>query len=77
MAMGMTPYKNHNSGVTAYALGKDSIRIRFKEGSVYLYTNKVTGSEHVRQMKKLAKEGRGLSTFISTVVKNKYAEKIT
>lgn len=74
----MIPYKNLNndSGVTHYALGKDSIKIRFKEGSVYLYTNKITGSEHVRQMKKMAKEGRGLSTFISTVVKNKYAEKL-
>lgn len=74
----MVTYKNlnNNSGVAAYALGKDSIKIRFKEGPVYLYTNKVTGSNNIRQMKKLAKEGRGLSTFISTVVKNKYAEKL-
>jgi hypothetical protein len=74
----MTAYKNleGNSGVTAYEIGEDSIKIRFTNGPVYLYTNSVTGVNNIKQMKKLARAGRGLSTFISTTVKDKYAAKL-
>jgi len=42
---------------------------------VYLYTNAVTGERHVAEMKKLAAKGKGLSTYISQHVKDRYAEK--
>ena len=73
----MIRYKNINghSGVLAYELGPDFIRVQFTGGVVYLYTNKVTGRRNVDYMKSLAVRGRGLSTFISTTVKDRYAFK--
>lgn len=55
----MTPYKNLSgkSGVTAYEVGADYIRIRFKEGATYLYTFARPGAAHVIEMKRLAQEG--------------------
>ena len=74
----MKPYRNlnGNSGVLAWEAGKDFIKIRFRGGDVYLYTHSVTGQRHVEQMKKLAAEGKGLSTYISQHVKEKYTEKL-
>ena len=59
----------------AYALGSDHIDVQFIDGAVYIYTNKSAGAANVKHMKELAKQGRGLSTFISTTVKNRYEEK--
>jgi hypothetical protein len=74
----MIKYKNleGRSGVTAYEAGTNSIKVQFIDGSVYLYNNMATGVENIRQMKSLAKTGRGLSTFISTNVREKYAKKL-
>jgi len=73
----MKPYQNHagDSGVLAYEAGGDYIKIKFLGGEVYLYTNAVTGERHVAEMKKLAAKGKGLSTYISQHVKDRYAEK--
>jgi len=73
----MERYKNLNgdSGVVAYALGRDYIEVRFRDGPVYTYTYEQPGREDVERMKILAKAGRGLSTYISTVVKDRYAFK--
>lgn len=74
----MKPYKNlqGDSGVLAYEAGRDYIKIKFRPGEVYLYTNAATGAHHIAQMKKLAAEGRGLSTYISRHVKDRYAAKL-
>ena len=73
----MVPYKNSagNSGVMAYAIGDDSISIQFVDGTIYVYTNKSAGVGNIKHMKELAKAGKGLSTFISTTVKDRYEQK--
>jgi hypothetical protein len=73
----MIRYKNldGDSGVFAYEIGPDFIRVQFTGGVVYLYSNKVTGRKNVEHMKGLALLGRGLSTFISRIVKDRYAFK--
>lgn len=74
----MPRYKNQsgNSGVIAYEIRKDSILVTFAGGDVYEYSYKSTGKENVEAMKALALSGKGLSTFISTRVREKYARKI-
>ena len=73
----MIRYKNleGHSGVTAYEAGPDSIRVQFTDDRVYLYTYKSAGKRIIEKMKELAKTGKGLSTYISQKVKDKY-EKI-
>src|SRR5215204_392535 len=70
-AKDMQRYKNLNSGVDAYELGPDYIITRFGD-YYYLYSNKVTGADKVKQMMKLAIKGEGLSSFISKLVKKNY-----
>ena len=65
-----------NSGVTAYETGADYIKIRFVDGSVYLYNYDSAGKHNIDQMKKLAKKGNGLTTFINTTVKYDYAKRL-
>jgi hypothetical protein len=74
----MEPYKNQNgnSGVVAYEIGADSIKVQFSDGSTYLYTYKKSGKRNVEKMKKLALAGEGLSSFISSVVHKRYATKL-
>ena len=59
-----------HSGVGVYEIGTDFIRVRFREGSVYLYTRASTGVREIEQMKVLAERGEGLTTFISTKVRS-------
>ena len=56
---------NDDSGVAAYEIGAAFIRVRFKDGSVYLYTNDATGVDNIQHMKQLAEAGDGLNSFIS------------
>ncbi|RKS25617.1 hypothetical protein CLV94_0655 [Flavobacterium endophyticum] len=74
----MVPYKNKSkkSGIAAYELSNDSIKIRFADGETYLYTNESTGKDAVEQMKRLAVAGRGLSAYISQNVKDRFADKL-
>ncbi|MDK3024940.1 hypothetical protein QO239_20310 [Cupriavidus taiwanensis] len=73
----MEPYRNlsGNSGIDAYELGPDHIRVRFDDGRVYTYDYRSTGRGNVEQMKRLAIAGRGLCSFISQVVGKHYAHK--
>lgn len=73
----MQPYPNRagNSGVIAYAIHADSICVRFVDGTDYLYTYRSAGRANVECMKRLARAGRGLSSFISRHVKDRYASK--
>ena len=70
--------KHGNSGVTHYSTGEDFIAIKFKNKSgEYIYDYETNGKEHIEAMKKLAREGRGLSTYISQhpEVKNYFKRK--
>jgi hypothetical protein len=65
-----------NSGVVAYALHRDSIVVRFQDGSTYEYTLQSAGAARLDTMKRLAIAGRGLSTFIAQQVHAGYARKL-
>lgn len=64
-----------DSGVAAYEIGTDYIRVQFKDNSVYLYTYASAGSNNIEQMKRLAEAGDGLNAFINKNVKKRYARK--
>ena len=70
----MHKYKNlrGNSGVRAYKTEPDRIIVRFVNGETYTYTYATAGKENIEHMKALAVNGRGLSTYISQHVKDKY-----
>ena len=74
----MERYRNlgGDSGVVAYEIGDDSIKVQFSDGSLYLYNYQSAGRHNIEQMKSLAIAGRGLNSFISTVVKKRYASKL-
>lgn len=78
----MHRYRNTSgeSGVVAYEIGKDSgtdsITIEFAGGERYLYTERSTGAENIARMQELAREGRGLSTFVSQHIRSRYARKL-
>jgi hypothetical protein len=63
----MQPYGNvaGNSGVSAFEILPDGIRVRFVNGATYLYNYRTPGRAHVEEMKKRARAGRGLSSYIS------------
>jgi hypothetical protein len=71
-------YRNQsgNSGVVAYAVMPDAIAVQFADGGVYLYSHDCPGRRHVSRMKALAREGRGLSTYISRHVGNRFAARL-
>ena len=73
----MERYRNlgGDSGVAAYEIGQNFIRVQFNDGSIYLYTYTSTGSHSIEQMKQLAAGGQGLNAFINTNVRKAYARK--
>jgi hypothetical protein len=75
----MESYANYggNSGVAAYATASDSITVRFKDGSVYLYNDRIAGASNISYMKVLANQGQGLNSFINTNVRKQYARKLS
>ena len=74
----MERYKNlgGDSGVVAYEIGDDSIKVGFSDESLYLYTYGSAGQHNIEKMKELAVAGRGLNSFINTNVRKKYASKL-
>lgn len=65
----MKTYKNisGNADVKSYQLYLDAIKIRFADGSIYLFTHENSGEENVTRLKALAIEGKGLSTYIRDI----------
>ena len=74
----MIRYQNlgGTSGIRLYEIGTNSITVQFQDGSTYLYNTSSTSSDNISQMQRLAVAGRGLNSFISTVVKKGYAAKL-
>lgn len=64
-----------DSGVHAYEIGADFIRVQFSTGVVYLYTYASAGMQNIERMKQLARNGDGLNAFINTTVRKAYARK--
>jgi hypothetical protein len=76
----MIPYgreaRSAKSGVVAYALHDDAIDIEFANGEVYRYDASAPGAVDVELMERFARAGRGLATYISKYVKDRYAAKL-
>jgi len=74
----MQRYQNHSgeSGVVAYEIDAGSIKVEFKNGDRYLYTEDSAGGANIARMQALARAGRGLSSFISQHVHDRYARKL-
>jgi hypothetical protein len=69
----MKRYGNRNSGISAYEIGDNHIKVKFSDRSViYTYSYRKAGKIHVENMKKLAKDGKGLNTYINQHVKDSY-----
>jgi hypothetical protein len=64
-----------DSGVLGYELRTGSIIVQFQDGWKYEYTAASAGANIIGTMHRLAIAGRGLSTFISTSVRERYARK--
>lgn len=74
----MRRYKNRSgrSGIQAFESGPEFIRIRFRdEDLIYIYNYTQPGKTDVEVMKRLAEAGRGLSTYISRYVRERYAHR--
>ena len=74
----MQRYKNRSgdSGVVAYDIGDKSITVEFRGGDRYLYTAESSGAANIAIMQRLASAGLGLCTFISKVIRSRYACKL-
>lgn len=68
--------RNGESGVVAFATGPRGIAVQFVDGSVYVYDLDKPGRLHVTEMKRLARDGQGLSTYISQRVRDNYARRL-
>jgi hypothetical protein len=66
----MEPYSNlsGDSGVLAYQIGSDYLIVQFKQGqyTFYKYTYSSAGNLVIENLKNLARQGRGLNSYIST-----------
>ncbi len=74
----MERYQNleGHSGVTGYETGPDSIIVEFKHNARYRYTYSSAGKRVIERMKALARSGRGLSTYISKTVREKFEKQL-
>lgn len=69
--------QSRESGVVAYDIDAGQIIVQFRNGERYLYTEDSAGAANIATMQELARAGRGLSSFISQHVHDRYARKIT
>ena len=76
----MIPYgdkgRSARSGVVAYELHDDAIDIEFANGDVYRYDTTTPGPVDVELMKRFARAGRDLATYINRYVRDRYAKKL-
>ncbi len=64
----MKTYKSRsgkNSGVIAYEIGDDFIKVQFQSNHVYTYSYRSSEKSIIEKMKNLATNQKGLATFIS------------
>ena len=55
-----------------YEIEDTAIIVQFVHGAKYKYSYASAGKENVEEMKRLAISGKGLSTYISQHVKDRY-----
>lgn len=64
-----------DSSVVGYEIGSDFIKVQFSDGSIYVYTYASAGASNIEHMKRLARSGQGLNSFINRVVRKAYARR--
>lgn len=69
-------YLSGHPGVAAYELDGNSITVEFHKSSRHLYTSASVGAEHIRQMQQLARRIAGLPTFVSRLLRERYARSL-
>lgn len=74
----MIPYQNKNntSGIAAYEMGPDYIRIEFTTGAVYEYDHAHTGAAQIEHLKYLAEQGKGLNSYLNRNVHQQYSRRL-
>lgn len=75
----MEQYKgqnDHHTGVRAYEMLPDGIILEFQDHSKYLYNYEKPGKHHVEEMKRLAKTGSGLTTYVNQHVRENFKRKL-
>tara|TARA_R110000850_G_scaffold50499_5_gene123852 strand:+ start:1212 stop:1430 length:219 start_codon:yes stop_codon:yes gene_type:complete len=71
----MEKYRNSggDSGVSSFDIGTDYITVKFSRNTrTYRYSYIKAGQHHVENMKRLARSGSGLNSYINRYVKNLY-----
>lgn len=63
------------SGVIAYEVSPGAIVVQFNNGWKYEYTEGSAGAATIADMQRLARAGRGLSSYISVHVRDAYERK--
>lgn len=75
----MERYKNLSgqSNVVAYELSEGAITVQFASGTyrTYVYDSKRPGPVMVAELQRLAMAGRGLNSYISSIVKSNFSHK--
>ena len=66
--------KTGDSPITHYKIDSDRIAVWFTDGksNPYVYPEYLVGSKHLKELKKHAVDGEGLSTYISQHVREKF-----
>jgi hypothetical protein len=74
--VGMESYTHSgNSGVIAFAIGRNHIDVQFVDGHVYRYAPPRLSRAELDEMIERARRRRGLATFISQNIKDRYVKK--
>lgn len=71
----MERYRNSggDSGVSSFEIGINFINVKFSGSTlIYRYSYRKAGQLHVEKMKKFARIGHGLNSYINNYVKNLY-----
>jgi hypothetical protein len=74
----LEPYGDGNSGVTAFAIRERFMIVRFRRKRVetYVYDRDRPGPAHLDEMKRRARSGKGLTTYINRQVGAHYFRKL-
>lgn len=64
-----------DSGVVGYEIGPGSIVVAFSDGWKYLYDGTQPGAAVVSELQRFARSGHGLNSYLTRVVKGRFARK--
>lgn len=65
-----------NTGVAGFEILGEAIILEFQDRRQYLYSHKKPGKKHVEEMKRLARSGKGLTTYVNQYVRENYEKRL-